>query len=257
MEQHIINVDAGLCVGCGLCRRDCPHNNIELIDKKATIKEQDCLKCGHCVAVCPKTAISMGGFDEPPEEFSQQTVLEPRQLLQAIKERRSIRHFQNKEVSPEIIRQVIEAGRYTPSAVNAQDVSYVVLMEEKEQAEKIAVALFRKLWGIAGLFVKIAKKISPDEHFFLKKAPVAIVVVSDNKINGSLAASNMALMAEANGLGVLYSGLFTIAANHSAKLRKTLGLMRRNKVVTTLVLGYPDVAYYRTAQKESAVVHYR
>lgn len=81
------------------------------------------------------------------------------------------------------------------------------------------------------------------------------MVVTKDKISGSLAA-NMALMAEANGLGILYSGLFTVVADNSPKLRKLLNLKQKGSVVTTLVLGYPAVTYKRTAQKEAAVVRY-
>lgn len=54
------------------------------------------------------------------------------------------------------------------------------------------------------------------------------------------------LVAEANGLGVLYSGFFCMVANRSRPLRKKLGLNRGEKAVATLVLGYPAVKYRRT-----------
>ncbi|EEG30513.1 hypothetical protein CLOSTMETH_01854 [[Clostridium] methylpentosum DSM 5476] len=61
-------------------------------------------------------------------------------------------------------------------------------------------------------------------------------------------------MAEACGLGVLYSGFFATAANRSHALRNKLGFMRRDRVVTTLVIGYSGVTDYRTAQKDTASV---
>ena len=64
----------------------------------------------------------------------------------------------------------------------------------------------------------------------------------------------MELVAEAQGLGVLYSGFFAIAAKHSAKLRKLLGVSRPRKVVTALVLGYSAVKYLRSAPREPARV---
>lgn len=80
------------------------------------------------------------------------------------------------------------------------------------------------------------------------------MVLSPDKVNGALAAANMALMAEANGLGVLYSGFFSMAANQSLSLRRKLALKHGDKVVTTLVLGYAKVNYRRTTPKETAVV---
>ena len=73
-----------------------------------------------------------------------------------------------------------------------------------------------------------------------------IHLVSKKEINASLSALNMSLMAESFGLGVLYSGFFTTVVNNSRKLRKSLNLKHNDYVVTTLVLGYPDVRYRRT-----------
>lgn len=254
--QHTIKVNKDLCIGCELCKNDCPVNNIIIENKKSVIKNQDCLMCGHCVAICPKEAITMTGFDEPPMELTNKPILDPDELLMAIKSRRSIRKFKDKEVSSEIVKQIIEAGRYTPSAKNSQDVSYIVLDNKKRIYEEVAVKFFRKIKPIANIAIKHSKEVSIDDNFFFKNAPIAIMIVTKDKISGSLAASNMALMAESYGLGVLFSGYFSDVANNSPKLKKLLSLKHRDHVITTLVIGYPDVKYRRTAQKETANVRY-
>lgn len=256
MKEHRIQVDRAKCIGCGMCRRDCPADNISITDKKAVIKSQACIKCGHCVAVCPKGAVSMTGFKEPPVEIQKSVILDPQQLMDALRTRRSIRQFKKQSVAQEVTVQIIEAGRLTPSGENAQDVSYIVLKDNMEQFEKMAVRLFKRLLPIARLINPMAKNKEIDDHFFFHGAPVVIMIVAKDKINGALAASNMALMAEANGLGVLYSGFFTMAANMSLSLHRALGLKRKNKVVETLVLGYPAVTYHRTAQKEAAKIRF-
>ena len=255
-NKHIIEVNNDLCIGCGLCKNDCPVNNITIKDKKSVIKNQDCIKCGHCSAICPTAAITLTGFDDEPIEIKNETTVDSNELLMAIKSRRTIRKFKNKEVPSEIIQQIIEAGRFTPSAKNSQDVSYIVLDENKSKYEEIAVKFFRRIKPIVSLFMKSAKEVTIDDNFFFKGAPVAIMVLTKDKISGSLAASNMALMAESYGLGVLYSGFFTTVVNNSRKLRKSLNLKHNDYVVTTLVLGYPDVRYRRTAQKERANVRF-
>ncbi|MGL5692789.1 MAG: nitroreductase family protein [Peptostreptococcaceae bacterium] len=174
----------------------------------------------------------------------------------AIKSRRTIRKFKNKEVPKEVVQQIIEAGRYTPSAKNAQNVSYIVLGDNKSKYEEVAVKFFRRIKPIASMFMKSAKETKIDDNFFFKEAPTVIMVITKDKISGSLAAANMALMAEAHRLGVLYSGFFSAVVNNSPKLKKLLNLNRSDYVVTTLVIGYPDVKYRRTAQKETAKVSY-
>lgn len=255
MREHKINVNHDKCIGCGMCRRDCPAYNIEIRDKKAVIKTQDCIMCGHCAAVCPKAAVSITGFDEPPVEIEKPVILEPHQLMDAIRTRRSIRQYREKTIPQEVIAQIIEAGRLTPSGGNAQDVSYIVLQEEIGRYERIAVRFARKLLPLVKLVSRTAKNAVIDDNFFFKKAPVAIAITSKDKINAALAASNMELMAEAYGLGVLYSGFFAMIANNSHTLRRMLNL-KHTKIVTTLVLGYPNVNYRRTAQKDPADVRY-
>lgn len=253
-KKHTIKIDSKKCIGCGLCRRDCPASNILIENKKAKIIAQDCIMCGHCVAICPKAAVSMTGFDNLPEEIKKPTVLDPKLLLDAIKTRRSIRQFTKQQIQPEVIEQIIEAGRLTPTGGNAQDVSFIVLKDRIDHFEKLAVELFRRLLPLMKLVNPVAKRMIIDDHFFFKKAPAAIIIVSRDKVNGSLTAANMELMAEACGLGVLYSGFFSMAANLSRPLRKLLGLKRGDKAVMTLVIGYSSVNYHRTVQKEAASV---
>lgn len=120
----------------------------------------------------------------------------------------------------------------------------------------MAAGLFRRLLPLMKLVNPMARRTVIDDHFFFKSAPAAIVITSKDEVNGALAAANMELMAEACGLGVLYSGFFSMAANHSGSLRRMLGLSRGEKAVTTLVLGYSAVKYHRTVQKEAAAVRY-
>lgn len=253
-QEHLIHIDPEKCVGCGLCRSDCPAGNLLLEDGKARLVAQGCILCGHCVAICPKGAVSMTGFDEPPRQIQGPAPLEPRALLAALQTRRSIRRFTPQPVAPESIAQIIEAGRLTPTGGNAQNVSFLVLQGDMARFEGPAVRLFRRLLPLARLTSPAAGRVAIDEHFFFKNAPAAIAVVSRDKVNGALAAANMELMAEACGLGVLYSGFFAMAANHSPALRRSLGLKRGERVVTTLVLGHSNVTYRRTAQKEAAWV---
>jgi formate hydrogenlyase subunit 6/NADH:ubiquinone oxidoreductase subunit I len=57
--QPFFNVE--LCVGCGLCSRECPLKAIEMVSigdkKRPQLKLDKCIFCSHCVEICPKHAI--------------------------------------------------------------------------------------------------------------------------------------------------------------------------------------------------------
>lgn len=253
-KEHIISVDKALCIGCGLCRKDCPLGVFDITDGSARVSTQDCIKCCHCVAICPTNAVAASGFDDEAEKLTPKMKIDPKALLGQLKARRSMRQFTAEDVSPELVAQIIEAGRYTPSGSNRQGVSYVVLRDNIDEYEAAAIMLFRRLKKFADAFTGKYRRVSIDDHFLFKNAPVAVVIKSKNMVDGALAASSMELMAQALDLGVLYSVFFTRLAQSSGKLKRRLSVSKGEKIVATLVLGHPAAKYRRTAPKERPTV---
>lgn len=59
-DEHRLIIDVNSCISCRLCERRCPLN-IAITDSKAAGKltNSDCLKCGECVAICPKKSLRL------------------------------------------------------------------------------------------------------------------------------------------------------------------------------------------------------
>ena len=51
--------------------------------------------------------------------------------LQVIKMRRSIRSFEKKDVENDIIKEILEAAMYAPSAGNSQPWHFIVIKDKK------------------------------------------------------------------------------------------------------------------------------
>lgn len=249
-NAHHVIIDKEKCIGCGLCVKDCVGCDIEIIDGKAVAHGKSCITCGHCEAICPNNAVKITGYEDEIEEFDEQVRLDPKVLMDAIKTRRTIRQFTDKKVSKEILDMIFEAGRMAPTGANSQGTCYVLLDEKLSECEAIAVNMFSKGVGILRKIVPALSSMEIGKHFFFKKAPVVIVILGKDTVSASLAAQNMAFMAEANGLGVLFSGFFTTCVNMSKRIRKTIGISKKPKAVTTLVIGYPAVKYHRTAHRK-------
>ena len=94
---------------------------------------------------------------------------------------------------------------------------------------------------------------NPNEDGLFFNAPAVLIMTNGSMLNAGLAASNVELMAHADGLGVLYSGFIRLALANNPALCDKLGLKPAHICVCMLV-GYPAVAYQRTAPRKEADV---
>lgn len=51
---------SGSCTKCRSCEIVCPQTCIEFENSKAVIRQENCLRCGACLAACPHGAVSGG-----------------------------------------------------------------------------------------------------------------------------------------------------------------------------------------------------
>ena len=141
-----------------------------------------------------------------------------------IRARRSIRNYLDKPVEDEKLLRILEAGRLSPSAVNLQPCSFVVIKDPVVKAR--LVKAYDRLW--------------------FNKVPVIIVVCADPgkawrrrdgeevwKIDAAIALQTMILAATAEGLGTCW-----ICAFDEKKIREALGIPASIRVVAMTPLGY-------------------
>ncbi len=260
----MVKIDREKCIGCGLCAEDCISRNIEIQENKAVIKK-DCFKCGHCVAVCPKGAVSIPEYEmEDVEEYDAERFdIEPERVLHSIKFRRSIRNYQPKQVEQEVLEQLLQAGRYTATAKNTQNCCFVFVQNEREHLKELVwkyIGEMEKAYGSQisrELYPYVAfnrrRKADPADDYLFRNAPVVLFITTDYTIDAGLAAQNIENMAVSMGLGALYNGFLAKIANVNEELKQWLGIEGK-EIQACMLLGYPDRIYKRTAPRRKANV---
>lgn len=150
-------------------------------------------------------------------------------ILRAIKERRSIRDFQKKDIPEKIMESLIEALRWAPSAGNIQARKFYFI-KDKATKKKIAAAALNQN--------------------FIAEAPLVIVGCTDSRISFTyrergvflysiqdVACSIMGMMLLAHELGL---GSTWIGAFDEEQLSRILELPRTLRPVAIVPVGYPS-----------------
>ena len=255
----MVHIDKEKCIGCGLCAGDCLGKAISLDSGKAEIIK-GCFMCGHCVAICPAEAVSFVGDkygEKDVEPMGKGFGIDAETMLHAIKARRSIRQYKKEPVAQELLTKILEAGRFSPTASNSQNVRYIVFSAETERLRETAMAELRSYEHDEAAFTKVFpppmsrdRMDFKDDNFLFKGAPVVIMTVSPHTVNATIAAANMELQAASMDLGMLYVGFFVRMAAISKNIREFLGLGEDEQVVNCLCFGWPDVKYQRTVPRK-------
>ncbi|MDO4976099.1 MAG: nitroreductase family protein [Eubacteriales bacterium] len=267
----MLTIDQSKCIGCGQCVKDCFGFHIVMEEKKAVELPGNCMACGHCVAVCPSNAISLDGHDMTKviEKDAVESKMDADAYLNHLKLRRSIRQFKKEEVSKEDLEKIIEAGRYSPTGGNMQNVQYIVIKDQiqtvKDQIMEELNKMGEEFKTMDGPYKKYGslwinmyenyKKNGTDKVFF--NTDSVILVASNTPQSAIISAAHMETMIYALDLGMVYSGFTCSAVMHSKELQKLLNLKEGYTVHAALVLGHPDVTYRRSVPRKDAVVKWK
>ena len=145
-------------------------------------------------------------------------------VLEVIKERRSIRKYKQDPVEREKLLKVLEATRLAPSAMNRQPYEFVITSDNKT-IEQISSAC-NQTWDVPTIIVVCA---------FPDKAWVRNDGEEYWKADAAVAMTILSLQACAEGLGTCW-----IAAFNEEEIKKILRLKNECRLVAMTPLGYPD-----------------
>lgn len=161
-------------------------------------------------------------------------------IMEVIKQRRSIREYQNKPIAKDILQKLVDAARFAPTARNVQPWEFVVITSP-ETLKKIG-ELAENARFVAGAAACIAI-FCVETKYYLE--------------DGSAATQNILLAATALRLGSCW-----VAGDkkpYCSQISNLLNVPQTFKLVSLIALGYPVAKNsFRLADKKSLedVIHW-
>ena len=157
---------------------------------------------------------------------------------EVIEKRRSIRNYNDKTISKEIIDKLLEIGMLAPNAMNRQELKFIVITN-KDYIKKLS-----------SIVVSKAKKEYPDWQFrsmedpVYYNAPLLVIILGKKESNwqmsdAALAVENMMLYARSIDIGSCFIG-FTRVLEFDPSIIDELEIPSNYKIMAAVVFGYTD-----------------
>ena len=197
-------------------------------------------------------------------------------IIEAIKQRKSIRDFKDDQIQQTVIREILEIACRAPSAMNTQPWEFTVIA--KDVLDVIKHAIVEKLqagekphsehsvvgWPSKGVYrgrqVELAKQIFQlmdikredvekrsqwlERGFKFFNAPAVIVVCVDRVLAEGTPIFDIGAVTQTICLTALHFGLGTCIEDQGAMypevLRKFCNIPETKQIVITIAIGYPN-----------------
>ena len=174
-------------------------------------------------------------------------------VLDIIKNRRSIRNFEDREVPQEVLEQILEAVRWSPSWANTQCWE-VIVVKDLEIKKKLQEAMGKgnpatRAIVEAPIVVGLCGKLHSSGYY---KGEVTTKFGDWFMYDVGLATQSLCLTAHALGLGTVIAGLF----DHD-KAKEVLQIPEGIELVSLIPTGYPAKGTGAPKRREvSEFTHY-
>ena len=171
------------------------------------------------------------------------------EVIDAMKERRSVRKFKSDMPLKSDIEQIIDAGLHAPSGKNMQSAKIIAITNKKLRDE------------ISALNCKIGGWNEDFDPFY--NAPVILMVIADKSFptsiyDGSLVMENMMLAAHSLGLGSIWihRAKEEFESEEGKEILKSLGIEGNYEGIGHLILGYASAPCKEAAPRKKDYVYY-
>ncbi|HIU09978.1 MAG TPA: nitroreductase family protein [Candidatus Avidehalobacter gallistercoris] len=173
------------------------------------------------------------------------------EILELMKHRRAIRRFEPKQIEEEILKHILEAGLYAPSAGGRQSVIFAVCQNQEVNLKlgKIKRANSNFRMAENGSYISTEQPSIVDAPKLVSSfydAPTVITMFAPKNFlfaaeDCAVAAENMMLTADAFGIGSCYigQGWTAFAGPYGQEILQKWNIRTDYYAVMQLLLGYP------------------
>jgi len=182
------------------------------------------------------------------------------EVIKNIKMRRSVRYFEQKDIEPEILKEIIYAGNLAPTGMNAQPWRFVVVNGKDFRNKLSELALPRyKQWlekmppEFKSMREEVDAKVHDPAYY---DAPAIIFVIGKGMtkdLDCPMVCQNIMLAARSFGIGSCWVFIGQLPLD-DITVRKTLELQEDEKVFGPIVLGYPKGDFPELPAKKDPIV---
>ena len=185
------------------------------------------------------------------------------EILQAIRERRSVRSYEPRAVSREQLENLIEAATWAPSGMNVQPWRFVVVQDASLRKKLVAVAVPNSKRYLEPLrqsnpamWALMMKRYEALEDPVYYSAPAIIFVIGSGSQAADscpMACLNLMLAAHAMGLGTCWVKLGSLVTD-DPDIAGALQFKEGEAIFGPILVGYPGEHPTAPARKPANVV---
>lgn len=267
-------VDKEKCNRDSLCILECPARILKLEDEGPVLVaggEELCIACGHCVAVCPEAALSLGGIaPEACREIDKAQLPDAEQAELFLHSRRSIRTYRREPLGRETLDQAIAIASRAPTGSNRQPVEWLVFFDRKD-VETIAAHVIDWMRFVCKHSPEVAAAYNMERIVtdweegidrICRQAPHLVLVHASKEygiaaVDCHTALAYLELILPCLGGGSCWAGYVLFAATQWDPLKEFINLPGDHLLHGAAMVGVPKFSYRRIPPRNQPRISYR